>query len=232
MKMGVSAVSALLLQSRTSTAGEYDEYAKIVRVRARTPVKGIRVALALPRTTTLPNGGDYINFYCGLDNYECGISTANRPEFSGRWRWFVHNPLEWSTFSHGTPSYLNGETMDLQLFIDKTRDDRVIFQVNGVTQYVSLWRWSSPLEARFVFAAAQATGARRPLQRWEINHDWASVHDLQLLDELGTWQRADRRTVYSEKDHWPRYVATVGTVDYEVDERSLDRGDIFTRLSS
>lgn len=57
------------------------EYVKLVRINTEdSTTKGFQAKIKLPSAKLLPLTYDYINFYCGLGQFKCGISCGNKPE--------------------------------------------------------------------------------------------------------------------------------------------------------
>ena len=79
-----------------------NEYAKLVKIKTNNlSDKGFKAKIQLPSSKTLTGPYDYINFYCGLESYECGISCKDA---SG---WKENGVLKWRAFANGEsdPTY-------------------------------------------------------------------------------------------------------------------------------
>lgn len=77
---------------------EYAKFAKIYPTTGRYTNQGFQARVTLPSSKSLPQGGSYINTYCGMAGFECGVSVKYAPEFKDsrtgtyQWHWFANGP--------------------------------------------------------------------------------------------------------------------------------------------
>ena len=158
-------------------------------------VKGLRAHLTLPAGKSMAHEGDFINFYCGLGPFECGISTKQSDFFAGGWHWFVNAAPESNepVDMKAPVQYQDGDTIDISLMIDSRDQNRIKFMVNGVIVYRSKMSYSGQKNVRLVIACAQATPeSDRPLAPWGIFHSPVVATQMQYKNCLNIWRNVNR----------------------------------------
>lgn len=168
------------------------EYAKFFRVQANTKnAKGFSALITLPCSKSFGHEGDFINFYCGLGPFECGISTKRNAAFSGKWHWFAN-----ALAASGEPvnmlapvQYKDGEEVEICLMIDETADNKIKFKVNRRTVHTSKFSYSGQANSRLIIACAQATSdGDRPLAPWGIFHKEVTAAQIKYKNGFNTWR--------------------------------------------
>lgn len=138
---------------------EYAKFVKIVPQVNTTTNLGFQAYVTLPSTKNLPSG--YINMYCGVAGFECGVSSAADSRFydsttkTYKWHWFVNGP----EVENGMPytQFKDGDRIHLKLVLGD--DSRIRFYVNFNLVYTSKNTYTTsadPLKAaRFIFGTLQ-----------------------------------------------------------------------------
>ncbi len=200
------------------------EYAKLVCVNTGSQAnKGFQAVIRLPIYKDLPCEWDYINYYCGLGNFECGVSTANRAEFKQKgelkWHWFTNTP---DGQSSGDTLFADGTTIPICL--ERDANDQVVFQVFGATVYTSLKTFkeynSQDNPARLILAASQSSPITDPLLPWRIRQFQVVASSMKYKDSSGVWQDmvdASKVTL----DHWPKGITSPPPIDYRINVQHL-----------
>ena len=118
--------------------GTTNEYAKLVRVtNGNTTDRGFQAKITLPVYKDLTNKYVYAYFavYCGLGNFECGISTKS--DFIQndviKWHWFVHSPD--GNYDSGNMLYSDSSTVHISL--EANTNNKIVFKVNGNQAFIS-----------------------------------------------------------------------------------------------
>lgn len=178
-----------------------EEYAKFVRLNFLSAnSRGCRTVLSLPRNKSMAHDGDFINFYCGLGPFECGISTKRNPFFSERWHWFANalpesgEPINMKA----PPVFKDGDTIKIALFVDENCGGKIKFLVNGRMVHISRYSYKGQNNARLVLACAQATrSTEHPLAPWGIYHDWVIASQVEYKNAFHVWREisAQKTTV-------------------------------------
>lgn len=209
------------------------EYAKLVCVNTGSlKNKGFQAVIRLPIYKELPCEWDYINYYCGLGNFECGVSTANREEFKQkgelRWHWFTNTP---DGQTCGDLLYEDGMTIHICLERDAT--DHVVFQVSNRTVYTSLQTYleykGQDNPARLILAASQSSSITDPLPPWRIKQFQVVASSMKYKDDVGTWQdMVDVSKV--TLDHWPTGIIPPPPIDYRINTQYICNAIIYALL--
>jgi len=165
------------------------EYAKIVRIAPNAATsKGFQATLTLPSAKSFNGDSDFINFYCGINGFECGISTGKRIEFySGgvyKWHWVVAG----QTVS-GPMDYKDGDQVSILLAIDETQGNKLVFRVNQVQKFITTAAYNASADNRFMIGAAQsAMYSNGNLVAWNLTHNQVTVSAMKYKDTNNVWQ--------------------------------------------
>ncbi|MEK4060937.1 MULTISPECIES: hypothetical protein [Paenibacillus] len=209
----------------------YNEYSKLVRIKnGHLNDKGFKATLTLPANKTLPRQWDYINFYVGINGYECGISCRNQTA------WKENGVLKWRVFMNGDGAttygnlYADGATVTIS--IEKNADGLAEFKVNGSTLKV----FSKKLDpitnaARLVFASSQDTGYTPPLDPWSVLHDQVRAYEMKYKDSNGNWVAFTTGSNVSTEE-WPLGVATPDGKKYIVDKTWIGNADVYASVKN
>lgn len=206
-----------------------DEYAKLVRIKRNNLTdRGFKAKIKLPSLKTLPRTWDYINFYVGINGYECGISTANRDEFK------VNGIQKWRIFANGEGSstngalYNDGDTVTLSLELNNL--NKAIYKVNDATQRTFNNAVTSITNsARLVFASYQSTGVALPLKPWTVQHHQVRAFEMKYKNSSNNWV-AFTNSSGVEVEEWPLNVATPDGVKYIVDKTWIGNAEVYGSL--
>ncbi|MFB5269625.1 hypothetical protein ACE41H_22960 [Paenibacillus enshidis] len=154
---------------------EYAKFAKIVPQTNTLTNRGFQGYVTLPSSKSMPSG--YINMYCGVAGFECGVSSAADSRFydpttkTYKWHWFVNGP----EVKNGEPytQFKDGERIHLKLVL---RDDGFVeFFVNFKSVFVSQGTYttssSTDKAARFIFGTLQNQYETLPSQlpAWKLS---------------------------------------------------------------
>lgn len=204
--------------NKAAAQTDYGEYAKIVKVYTTVAARGFRATVVLPSKKTNNNPGDFINFYCALAGFECGLSTK-APE--PLWGWFVNAP---GTYKDTTlvPQYSNGTTKTIALYIGS--DEYMRFDVDGVNKFTSGSKYNTVAggqpnnSARFVVGAAQVVNSTSNPNEytapWRIYHEQVFVDNMQYLDSGNVWQSINSRNSTYLVKHTPESITPPSPVNY------------------
>ncbi len=205
-----------------------DEYAKFVRLPVTnvTNATGVSADITLPSGITVPSG--YINFYVGLGEYECGLSTIGN-----KWGWFANsttNQKEGGKYD----LYDHGEThnISLQLLQDSGSNYKLKFYIDGVHKHSSFITYSSTAKfnnARLVIACAQGT-ASSPLPAFNIRHNQVTIKNMKYRTGTSTWTNVNSNNCNPQIWHTPENVTTPAPVDYTVNKNSFDSGIYYASI--
>ena len=205
------------------------EYAKFVRLPARSGVTnatGVSADITLPSSMTVPAG--YINFYVGIGEYECGLSTIGN-----KWGWFansVSNGKEAGVYD----LYANGtkHNISLQLMQDSGNIYRLKFYVDGQHKHSSKLSFNSASKfnnARLVIACSQGN-ASSPLPPFNIRQNQVTIQNLQYRTGTGSWTKLTSSNCNPEIWHTPEGVTTPAPVDYTVNANSFSTGVYYASI--
>ncbi|MBQ0140469.1 MAG: hypothetical protein KBT36_14390 [Kurthia sp.] len=211
--------------------GTKDEYAKLVKIKTDNfSDRGFKATLTLPSSKTLTGTFDYINFYCGIESYECGISCKDQNA------WKENGVLKWRIFANGendstypvSQLFADGATVTISL--EKNAQNLVEFRVNG-----SLVRtFKTPLttltnSARLVFASYQASGYTPPLKTWGVKHNQVRGYEMKYKNSSNNWVPFTSGNKVATEE-WPLGVATPDGKVYTVDKTYIGNADVYASL--
>lgn len=188
------------------------EYAKFVKVLATgTSNRGFQAKLTLPSSTTMLGGSNYINFYCGVAGWECGIS---KPAGQTNWHWFVNNANGETNPASQPFNYPNGSQVTIKLYLDDTTN-KARFDVNGVNVFESQNTYSGSNDARLIFGACQTTYTTLPptLPAWQISHTQVKAENMMFKNSSKTWVAVTGTNAAASAFHTPS-MTTPAPVDY------------------
>ena len=206
------------------------EYAKLAKVEVKARGRGMQARVRLPdKVKFTSDSGNFINFYCGMGQYECGLSTAvGRPG----WRWFV-NSLGGEGNGGGTfGEFQNGEQVTIKLTLNNATG-QTEFWVNGQCKYVFSRRWSEQTgfdNCRFIFGALTAQYNGQTLPPWGSWHTLAVANSLMYKDAAKVWRPLERSVATVSAFHWPSGVQCPDPQDYMVHDETLNCGAVSAEL--
>lgn len=181
------------------------EYAQILRYRntGTNNYRGSQCRITLPTQKELYDW-DYINFYCGVAGWECGIST--RPVTTeGAWRVFVNGPEGLTPFDN--LRFSDGDSLTLKLYIDDDLD-KIVFRVNDDAIFTSKQTYSGGI-GRVVLAGYQSTPNTIP---WRVKHNLTTVQNIYLKNANKVWVTFSSSIGTYDRESWgstnPVYYAT------------------------
>jgi hypothetical protein len=212
------------------------EYAKIVRLTKSDYNRGIQTTLTLPSYVELTNPENYINFYCGLGNYECGISIrAGEPG----WHWFVNGPEGPDGGIFG--EFHNGDVINIKLTLDD-KTNQMVFLVNGDEKARSHRTYVNQDNARVVLASCTHTynddtdPVPSYMPPWDVYHYQVVASNLQYKDANENWhyitslsQLVDTSST-PRIDHWPEGVPCPNPQDYTVDFSQIGSSRVYASI--
>jgi|GEM_PF-5995576 len=208
------------------------EYAKLVRIKTDNLTdRGFKTKLKLPSSKTLTRPYDYINFYVGINGYECGISCANRDE------WKVNGVLKWRIFANGEGDstygklYSDGDVITLS--IELNDQNKVVFKVNDSP---IITHFKKPVDnvinsARLVFASYQSTGYTPPLKPWDVLHDQVRAYEMKYKNSSNNWVAFTMGNKV-QTEEWPLGVATPDNKKYSLDKTWIGNADVYASLKN
>lgn len=177
--------------TNTKPNPNHNEYAQICRFKAPfSDVTGIQFKVKIPNSSHLrPGTIDYINFYCGLGPFECGISTKLTKTSAGIWTqfWNVPGTIE-DSGNTVYDKFTGGKDVTLKLYIvDRAVPNvhpqadvgKVAFQVNGKVMDV----FNAPYApnsngGRVILAAQQIANSLPTTDAWRVTHSAAIVSNV------------------------------------------------------
>lgn len=205
------------------------EYAKVVKVLATGSNRGFQTQLTLPSATTMTDGGSYINFYCGLAGFECGIS---KPGGQTKWHWFVNNANGETNPPSQPFIYSDGSNVTIKLYIDDTTS-KINFAVNGAIVHTSTNTYSSASDARLIIAACSTswvpTAVPSPLPAWNVWHNQVVGASMKYKNATNAWINVTSSNSTATPSHTPN-VTTPVPVNYTYDANSLNLSTIYASL--
>lgn len=207
-----------------------NEYAKLVKIKTNNlSDKGFKAKIQLPSSKTLTGPYDYINFYCGLESYECGISCKDA---SG---WKENGVLKWRAFANGEsdPTY-HGKLFNdgdiVTISLEKNAQNLMEFRVND-----SLVRtFKKPLtsvtnSARLVLAAYQATGYTPPLKPFNVKHNQVRAYEMKYKNSSNNWVAFTSGSNVTTEE-WPLGVGTPDGKVYNLDKTYIGNSEVYASL--
>ena len=208
------------------------EYAKIVRIKTgNLSDKGFKTKLTLPSSKTLPRNYDYINFYVGIDGYECGVSCKNLDA------WKQNGVLKWRVFANGEGKndhpadhtlYADGATVAISIELNDQK--KVVFKVNDVVvKTFNNTVTSVGSSARLVFASYQDTGVQEPLKPWTVFHNQVRAFEMKYKTSANTWVPFTNGNNV-ELEEWPIDKKSPDGRKYVVDKTWIGNADIYASL--
>lgn len=205
------------------------EYAKLVRIKTDNLTdRGFKAKLKLPSSKTLPRIWDYINFYVGINGYECGISIADRPEFkpNGTWKWRIFANGEGSTKNGVNSADFFNDGDIVTLSIELNEQNKVVFKVNDVV-FRSFNNTVTDVvnSARLVIATNQDTGYTPPLKQWSVFHDQVRAYEMKYKNSSNNWVAFTMGNKV-QTEEWPLGVATPDNKKYIVDKTWIGNADV------
>lgn len=206
-----------------------NEYAKLVKIKTNNVSdKGFKAKLQLPSSKTLTGPYDYINFYCGLESYECGISVKDNSD------WKENGVLKWRAFANGEggttygPKFSDGATVTISL--EKNAQNKMEFRVND-----SLVKtFEKPLttvqnSARLILAAYQATGYTPPLKPFNVKHNQVRAYEMKYKNSSNNWVAFTSGSNVTTEE-WPLGVGTPDGKVYNLDKTSIGNAEVYASL--
>lgn len=190
------------------------EYAQILRYRniSINNYRGSQCRITLPTQKQLYDW-DYINFYCGIAGWECGIST--RPfTTGGEWRIFVNGPEGLKPFDN--LRFSDGDSLTLKLYIDDS-SNKIVFRVNDDPIFTSRNTYSGG-QGRIVLAGYQAT--ENDIS-WRVKHNLTIVQNIFLKNANKVWVAFSDSIGTYDRESW-------GSTDPEYYDTDWDNGGNFT----
>lgn len=208
---------------------ETTEYAKLVKIKTvGTSARGFKAKLTLPSSKTLPRQDDYINFYVGLNSYECGVSVKNKAD------WIQNGVLKWRGFMNGegattyNGSFFDGATCTIALELNA--QNKVEFRINDVLVRTFTNPVSSIVNpARLIIASYQSTGYTPPLEPWDVKHDQVRAFEMKYKTSSGTWVPFTDGTQVTH-DEWPVNVSTPDGVKYNYSTATIGNAEVYASL--
>jgi hypothetical protein len=193
------------------------EYAKIVKQEVGVSTRGMQATITLPNTKSFYGGYDFINFYMGIGEFECGISTKSSVE-DGSWHWFVNSSS--GVWKEGEWNIKDGDKVNIKLCLDDITNE-VMFLVNGSKVYQdNRVNGLSFNNTRMVVGSAQqSTGITEPLREWKVFHSQLFVENLMYKNTSKQWIPCNHENTNTKVIHNPTNVYPYPTpVDYVVTE--------------
>ncbi|WP_334074125.1 MULTISPECIES: hypothetical protein [Paenibacillus] len=211
------------------------EYAKLVRIKTdNLNDRGFKAKIKLPNSKTLPRAYDYINFYVGINGYECGISIADRTEFkpNGAWKWRIFANGEGNTKKGEKSGDFFNDGDIVTLSIELNEQNKVVYKVNDavfrsfdetVTNVVN--------SARLVIATNQDTGYTPPLKQWSVFHDQVRAYEMKYKNSSNNWVAFTMGNKV-QTEEWPLGVATPDRRKYILDKTWIGNADVYASLKN
>ena len=206
------------------------EYAKLVKSKTdNLSDRGFQAKIKLPSSKTLPRVYDYINFYCGIDSYECGLSCKDNSA------WKQGGVLKWRVFANGNGAttygstlYADGSTVKISLELDTS--NKVVYKVNDVV----IKTFATPLNnitnsARLIFGALQYTGYTPPLKVWDVKHNQVYASEMKYKNSSNNWIAFTNGSKVTTEE-WPPGVPTPDGRKYTVDKASIGSSKLYASL--
>lgn len=177
------------------------EYAKFLKIHpdtGRYTNLGFQAYVTLPSSKSLPQGGSYINAYCGMAGFECGISVKYRSDFKDsrtgtyQWHWFVNGPEQ----KDGPMcEYRDGEKVHIKLLRLK-ENDHVQFIVDGDEKFTSAYAYgkntfkTDDTCARFIIGSEITRWDTLPssLPPWNLSFSRIEISDMRFKKATGAWK--------------------------------------------
>jgi hypothetical protein len=207
------------------------EYAKLARVKVQPEGRGFQARLRLPSELKFTsNTGNFINFYCGMGQYECGISTAvGRPG----WRWFA-NCLDRPANGGGTfGEFQNGDYVTVKLSLND-RIGQVEFWVNGTCCHLFPQKWPDETgfaDCRFIFGALTSPYVGGTLPPWGSWHGLTLASSMMYKDRSKVWREINKTNATADVFHWPSGVPCPDPQNYRLDSSMLDCSAVTAELA-
>ncbi|CAG5080855.1 Putative uncharacterized protein [Thermobacillus xylanilyticus] len=213
------------------TMSHLTEYAKIVRIKTgNLSDKGFKAKLTLPNGKTLPRIWDYINFYVGIDGYECGLSCRDQND------WKQNGVLKWRIFANGEGSttygslYADGSTVTISIELNDQK--KVVYKVNDVVvRTFNNTVTNVANSARLVFASYQSTGVTPPLQPWSVFHNQVRAFEMKYKNSSNSWVPFTNGNNV-EVEEWPTNLPSPDGKKYVVDKTWIGNADIYASLKA
>lgn len=197
---------------------DHKEYAQVLRVSGNnSDNRGVQGKITLPSKKALKDW-DYINFYGGIGQWECGIST--RPTtHKGVWKLFSNHPIE------GAKSYevqfLDGESVTLKLYIDD-QTNKVIFIVNDKVIFTSKGTYDGGT-SRMVIASCQSSDHNLS---WRIKHGEVKVENMHFKDSAKEWKSLSYNNASYSNESWGSNNPTYYDIEWSGKNYFIAKGKI------
>lgn len=214
-----------------ATDNQYAKYVKLQVKSSVTNATGISADITLPSSITVPSG--YINFYVGIGNYECGLSTTGN-----KWGWFANRSSgntgvkeagEYNLYENGTT-----HNITLQLLQESGSTYKLKFYIDGVHMHsseIDLTSSSKWTNARLIIACSQGAYTL-PLPAFNIRHNQVVIQNLKYRTGTNTWTKLTSNNCTPE--YWanpdPADEETPTPVNYTVDSKSFSSGIYYASM--
>lgn len=220
---------------------EYAKFAKIHPTSGRYTNTGFQARVALPSSKSLPQGGSYINTYCGMAGFECGVSVKYAPEFfdsktgTYQWHWFANGPEG----QHNGPynQFRDGDSAHIKLL--RLDNGKVQFIVNGNPEFTSTKTYGESTYrtdetcARYIIGSEITRYSTLPssLPKWNLPFSRLQISEMMFKNSDGSWINVNSGNAVANLAHTPSGVSTPAPVDFNGVSNELANGRFAVSMS-
>ncbi|AET59437.1 hypothetical protein HPL003_13430 [Paenibacillus terrae HPL-003] len=222
-------------------AFEYAKFAKVHPTSGRYTNTGFQARVALPSSKSLPQGGSYINTYCGMAGFECGVSVKYAPDFydsrtgTYQWHWFANGPE--GPFDGPMKQYRDGDSVHIKLV--RLDDGHVQFIVNGTEKFTSAKTYGASSYrtddtcARYIIGTEITRWDARPssLPKWNLSFSRLQISEMMFKNAGGSWINVNSGNAVANLAHTPLGVSTPSPVDFNGVSNELSNGRYAVSMS-
>ncbi|MBE7901114.1 hypothetical protein G7L40_27015 (plasmid) [Paenibacillus polymyxa] len=213
---------------------EYAKFAKIHPDVGRYTNLGFQAYVTLPSSKSLPQGGSYINTYCGMAGFECGISVKYRSDFMDsrtgtyQWHWFANGPE--GQIDGPMCEYRDGEKVHIKLV--RLENDHVQFIVDGDEKFTSKHAYgentfkTDDTCARFIIGSEITRYPTLPssLPQWNLSFSRLQISDMRYKKASGAWKDVNSANATARLSHTPVELTPPSPVNFNGVDDDLENG--------
>lgn len=219
---------------------EYAKFAKIHPDLGRYTNQGFQAYVTLPSSKSLPQGGSYINAYCGMAGFECGISVKYHSDFKDsrtgtyQWHWFVNGPEK----KNGPMcEYRDGEKVHIKLV--RLEDHHVQFIVDGDEKFTSDYVYgentfkTDETCARFIIASEITRWDTLPssLPPWNLSFSRLQISNMRYKKSTGVWKDVNSDNATARLSHTPVQLIPPSPGNFNGVDDDLENGRFAVSMS-
>ncbi|MNW45878.1 hypothetical protein D3C74_231500 [compost metagenome] len=219
---------------------EYAKFAKIHPTTGRYTNQGFQARVTLPSSKSLPQGGSYINTYCGMAGFECGVSVKYRADFKDsrtgtyQWHWFVNGPEQ----DEGPMcEYRDGDSVHIKLV--RLDNKHVEFWVNGARKFTSVNAYGESTYAtddtcaRYIIASEITRWDALPssLPKWNLSFSRLQISEMMFKDSHGSWINVNSGNATARLSHTPVQLTAPSPADFNGVSNDLASGRFAVSMS-